>query len=101
MIQSEQLQAAMGCRETLDDGPWMVLLYLAAHPETLTIGQLSDGVGLPEPVALDHLRILVRKGHVTFVASLPMLHFGAEAVFHALMARLTALRVKEGVSHGL
>lgn len=95
MTQSEKLQAAMDCRETLDDGPWMVLLCLAAHPETLTIGQLSDGVGLPEPVALDHLRILVSKGHVTFVASLPMLHFGAEAVFHALMYRLIRTRTME------
>jgi DNA-binding IclR family transcriptional regulator len=98
MTESEKLQAAMGCRETLDDGPWMVLLYLAAHPETLTIGQLSDGVGLPEPVALDHLRILVRKGHVTFVASLPMLHFGAEAVFHALMHRLTRTLTPKGAA---
>ena len=98
MTESEKLQAAMGCRETLDDEPWMVLLYLAAHPETLTIGQLSDGVGLPEPVALDHLRILVSKGHVTFVASLPMLHFGAEAVFHALMHRLTRTLTPKGAA---
>ncbi len=98
MTESEKLQAAMGCRETLDDGPWMVLLYLAAHPETLTIDQLSDGLGLPEPVALDHLRTLVRKGHLTFVASLPMLHFGAEAVFHALMHRLTRTLTPKGAA---
>lgn len=96
MSQSENLQAAMACRDSLDDGPWMVLLYLATHQhEILTIGQLSDGVNLPEPVALDHLRTLVSKGHVTFVASLPMLHFGAEAVFHALMYRLIRARTME------
>ena len=99
MTESEKLQAAMGCRETLDDGPWIVLLYLAAHQlETLTIGQLSDGLGLPEPVALDHLRTLVRKGHLTFFASLPMLHFGAEAVFHALMHRLTRTLTPKGAA---
>jgi hypothetical protein len=47
---------------------------------------------------LDHLRILVRKGHVTFVASLPMLHFGAEAVFHALMHRLTRTLTPKGAA---
>ena len=90
MTQDDKLQAAVGCRESLDDGPWMVLLHLAAHQfELMTLAELAEGVALPEPVALDHLRTLVCKGHVTFVASLPMLHFGAEAVFHALMYRLT------------
>jgi DNA-binding IclR family transcriptional regulator len=101
MTQHDKIQAAMECRETLDDGPWMVLLYMAAHQlETLTIGQLSDGVGLPEPVALDHLRTLVNKGHVTFTAGLPLLHFGGDAVFHGLMHRLTRTRTMEA-HHGL
>ena len=102
MSQDDSLKAAMEIRSSLPDGPGLMLLVLACRKhEPMDLAGLAHLVGLPKETAREHLQVLVNSGYVTFMCGWPSLHFGVEAVFNGLMARLTALRVKEGVSHGL
>jgi DNA-binding IclR family transcriptional regulator len=96
MTQSEIFQSAMEILSSLPDGPGLMLLVLACREhEPMDLAGLANLVALPKETAREHVQELVNHGYVTFVRGLPSLHFGAEAAFSGLMARLTGLRVTE------